>query len=149
MAHFKDYYSTHACVYIYAHSDTFFNQPYSATTASSSSVTELLLHRPRTPRSHWFVLGDLQRVLLDHHPSPAILPHLPRTPRRHHLAVGALQHTLVRPLAALHRIVDPIPSGSRINLRCVYCISSRSTTYGSACLQRHATGMSAARVLSR
>ena len=34
---------------------------------------------------------------------------------------------------------DPTPSGSRINLRRVYCTSSRSTTHGSACLQRHAT----------
>ena len=44
---------------------------------------------------------------------------------------------------------DPTPSGSRINLLRVYCTSSRITTYGSVCLQRHATGMSAARVLSR
>ena len=44
---------------------------------------------------------------------------------------------------------DPTPPGSRINLRRLYCISSRSTIYGSACLQRHATGISTARVLSR
>ena len=39
---------------------------------------------------------------------------------------------------------DPTTSGSRINPRRVYCTSSGSATYGSACLQRHATGMSAA-----
>ena len=44
---------------------------------------------------------------------------------------------------------DPTPSGSKINLRRVYCTFSRSTIYGSACLQRHATGLSAARILSR
>ena len=44
---------------------------------------------------------------------------------------------------------NPTPPGSRINLRRVYCISSRSTIYGPACLQRHATGTSSARVLSR
>ena len=44
---------------------------------------------------------------------------------------------------------DPTPPGSRINLQRVYCTSSRSTIYGSAYLQHHATGISAARVLSR
>ena len=44
---------------------------------------------------------------------------------------------------------DPTSPGSRINLRRVYSTSSRSTIHGSACLQRHATGISAARVLSR
>ena len=43
--------------------------------------------------------------------------------------------------------LGPTPSGSRIISRRVYCVSSRSTTYGSACLQRHATAISAARVL--
>ena len=43
----------------------------------------------------------------------------------------------------------PTPSGSKINLTHVYCISSQRTTYGSACLQCHATGISAARVLCR
>ena len=43
----------------------------------------------------------------------------------------------------------PTSSGSRIILRRVYCACSRSTAYGSACLQRHATGISAARALSR
>ena len=43
---------------------------------------------------------------------------------------------------------DSAPSGSKINLRRVYCTYSRNTIYGSACLQRHATGTSAARVLS-
>ena len=132
-------------------SDTFFNQPYCAPAASSSFVTELLPHRPRTPRLLWFVLGALQHVLLDHHPSPVLLPHLPRTPRCYCLAIGALQHTLVRPPSAFDRIFssDPTPSGSIINLRRVFCTSSRSTIYGSECLQRHATGISAARVLSR
>ena len=44
---------------------------------------------------------------------------------------------------------DSTSPGSRINLRRVYCTSSRSTIYGPACLQRHATGISAASVLSR
>ena len=74
-------------------------------TILSCSVTELLPHRPRTPRLYWFVVGTLQRVLPDHYPSPALLPHISRTPRRHRLAIGALRHTLVRPPAALHRIV--------------------------------------------
>ena len=43
----------------------------------------------------------------------------------------------------------PTPSGSKIILRRVYCTCSRSTSYGSACLQRHAAGISAARVISR
>ena len=70
-----------------------------------------------TTRPHRFVLGASQHVLLDHHPSPALLPHLPRTLRRHCLAIGALQHSLARPPAAFHRILlqplhHPVPGST-------------------------------------
>ena len=65
----------------------------------------------RIVREHLALAGScselfraLQRVLLDYHPSPALLPHLRRTPRRHCLAIGALQRILAQPPAAFHRI---------------------------------------------
>ena len=62
---------------------------------------------------------------------------------------AAAHHSTTTSRVSADFFSDPTPSGSKINQRFVYCTSSRSTIYGSACLQRHATGRSAARVISR
>ena len=101
------------------------------------------------PGSHSFVLGALQRVSLDHNPSPASASttcsaNTTTSPSRDRSAAAHPSTTTSRVSSDISS--DPTPSGSRINLRRVYCTSSRSTTCGPACLQRHTTGMSAARI---
>ena len=128
--------------------DTFFDRKNGSTTFSSSTVTALLPHRPRTPNAHCFTLVAFQRSLPTQHIvfcrtiirsqcSKHIFREHPKT------SPSRTRSTAAHSIMTTGRVSSDFFS-SRYAMRFhqprhAYCTSARIINYRSVCLQHHAT----------
>ena len=151
----KDCYSVNACVYMYAAEHAHFTAEYAIRhllqptilgyyslvffheripTASSPNTPPLLV-RARSSSTRFTGPSSVSSA------PTSSSANTTTSPSRDRSAVANPSTTASRVSSDFSP--EPTPSGSRINLRRVYCTYSRCTTCGSVSMQRHATGMSA------